>query len=465
MKTLRAKFIFWICLLFCSIGAFIYLSLSIILPQKLSEQILKRDIKIAQYLSREVQEPLLVNNKLALKLLLEDRFEGMGDIIYIFIRSRDSGIIVSTFQKGFPRGLMHINDKIFELQKSAEDIYHVDKFIVGNKKGYDIAIPLLKGELGVLHVGVSLESSKAEIATFSKIKYYVAIVIFIGLGIGILIFALLGIFLSNRIIKLKNFADRIGQGDLNEKIDMKTDDEIGALAVAFNKMTSRLSQMILEIERLTKYKERESIAYDLHDSCAQDLANLIKRLELCEKLFKIEPVKAFEELNALKENVRGLLNWTRQIIHELKSPEDDNFNLSQRLKEYINNYKQHNEININLVMSGSLKSNIPADKSKHIFYIITEALTNIKKHAQAKKVELNLDYSGQDELAIKIKDDGKGFDVRETELSASSCGKWGLMSMRQRVASLGATLAISSTPNQGTEISMRIPLSVIVYNI
>jgi two-component system, NarL family, sensor histidine kinase DegS len=118
-----------------------------------------------------------------------------------------------------------------------------------------------------------------------------------------------------------------------------------------------------------------------------------------------------------------------------------------------------------LNISESINNNIPADKSTHIFYIITEALTNIKKHAQAKNVSLSLDYDALNELSIKIKDDGIGFDCREAGLSASACGKWGLMSMHQRVASLGGSLAINSIPKQGTEILVMIPFRRIEYSI
>lgn len=457
MKTLRAKFIFWICLLFCSIGAFIYFSLSIILPQKLSDQILKRDIKIAQYLSREVQEPILVNNKLALRLLLEDRLESIGDSIYIFIRGRDESIIASTFQKGFPKGLMHINEKISELQKPVEDIYSVQEFFADGKRVYDIATPLLKGELGSLHMGVSLESSKTEIATFSKIKYYVAIVIFIGLGAGVLIFALLGIFLSNRIIKVKNFATRIGQGDLDGNIDIKTDDEIGALARAFNEMAINLKEKIQEVNRLNIIKERDRIAFDLHDGCAQNIASIIKRLELCEKLFERDPSRGFKELRALKENTREILNDTRKVIFDLKLPEDANFDLLNNLKGFILNYQEESDIKVKLNITGSVNG-VSADKSKQIFYIIEETLNNVKRHSLANNVELNLQCNEQNGLTIDIKDDGRGFDIDQVELSARERGRWGLASMRQRAVSLGGSLIINSKSGKGTEVSIKIPI-------
>ncbi|MCM8832077.1 MAG: hypothetical protein NC918_07800 [Candidatus Omnitrophica bacterium] len=64
----------------------IFILLSKILPPLITSQILKRDIKIAHYLAREVQEPLLTNNKLAVKLILEDWLEDSSDIIYIYTK-------------------------------------------------------------------------------------------------------------------------------------------------------------------------------------------------------------------------------------------------------------------------------------------------------------------------------------------------------------------------------------------
>jgi signal transduction histidine kinase len=100
---------------------------------------------------------------------------------------------------------------------------------------------------------------------------------------------------------------------------------------------------------------------------------------------------------------------------------------------------------------------IPFHKARPIFYIIAEALTNVRKHARAKSAQLHLRYTNKD-LVIDIKDDGKGFDINEAKLSASGCAKSGLISMRQRAISLGGEFAINSAPNQGTGIHINIPL-------
>ena len=463
MKTLRSKFIFWISVLFVLMGTLIFAPLSVILPEKISSQILKRDIRIAQYLAREIQEPLLINNKLVLQLLLEDRLTNLDDAIYIFIKEPNGNIVLSTFKEGFPRGLLKFNPiappagGINRANDRNKDIYSVMKFVANGEKAYDIATPLLEGELGELHLGVSLESSKTEITEFSGINYYVAAIIFAGLGVGILIFTFLGIFLSSRIIRLKDFAAKIGDGDLENRIELKTNDELGSLAVSFNEMASSLKEKIEKIKRLSYLEERNRIALEFHDGLAQDLANIIKRLELCERLFTKEPLKAYNELQSLQKNTRGILQNVREIIMDLKSHEERDFKLLNKLSNFLKDYEEQNQISVRLNISGATDAVSP-QKAKQVYFIITEALTNVKKHSLAKNVRMELESSGNN-LKINIQDDGKGFDVNKELFNASDLGKLGLLGMKQRAVSLRGAFAVESELDKGTKVSLSIPLN------
>jgi signal transduction histidine kinase len=428
----------------------IYIPLSNILPRKITSQILTRDAKIADYIADEAKEYLLINDTLALSLLLHENLDRLEDAQYLFVQAPDGDITSHTFRDGFPQGLLALNTNV-------QFPYKIKEFSSDGRRVYDIAIPLLRGELGNLHLGVSLVSRKAEIADFTRINNYVATIIFIGLGAGILIFMFLGIFFSNRIIKLKDFATKIGNGDLDSRIDIKTDDEIGSLANSFNEMVRNLKEKIEKIKKLSYLEERSRIAIEFHDGLAQDLANIIKRLELCEKLFKIEPQRALEEMKVLRENIRDILNRTRQLMFDLKSPRDTDFNLSTNVTNYIKDYQKQNQANVRLNISGPV-DNITPDRAQSIFYIIREALTNVKKHSLAKNVELSLEANNSRGLTINIKDDGKGFEIIDAQLSDPTALKLGLISMRQRTNSLGGVLAIDSKPSQGTRISVNIPL-------
>lgn len=447
MKSIRSKLIFWVSVLFIFIGLSIYLPLSIILPEKITSQVLKRDAELAKFLSSETKNLMLLDDKIALSIVLHDNLNRLEDVQYLFVRDPEGNIVSHTFTKGFPKGLLSFNP--------GASPHSIKGFLSNNRRLYDIAIPISEGELGTFHMGVSLESGKKDIAEITKVNHYVAIVILIGLGLGIIVFLIIGVLFSNQIIRLKNFASRIGDGDLDAKIDIKSKDEIGTLTAAFNEMAGHLKENIREIKRLNTVEERNRIALDLHDGCAQDLANIIKRIELSERLYKIDPAKAIEELTLLRETTKDLLNRTRHVIFDLKSPEETDFNLMDNLTHYLREYKKNNNIDVDLSISGSINS---LANKKSIFYIIREALNNVKKHSMAKNVELNLEANNGSNLNILIKDDGNGFDTGHTESPGSNFGKWGLVSMRQRASSLGGTCSIESMPRQGTRVSIKIPL-------
>jgi two-component system sensor histidine kinase DegS len=223
-------------------------------------------------------------------------------------------------------------------------------------------------------------------------------------------------------------------------------------------MVGSLKEKIETIRRLSYFEERDRIATEFHDGLAQNLADIIKRLELCEKLFKMNRLSAFEELRGLRENTKNILNDTRQVISNLKLPRDADFNLADSLCNYIESYRKQHHIDVKLDLLGSINC-IPSDKAKPIYCIVLEALTNIRKHSLAKNIDLRLEYTESNELVISIEDNGYGFDIGEVELSTLASGKWGLTTMRQRAKSLGGTLVISSIPNQGTKVSVNIPLA------
>lgn len=450
IKSIRTKLVLCVCALSVFIGALIYFPLSNILPKMITSQVLKRDLVIARFLSDGVTKSLLTDDKVELSLFLNNNLDKLEDAHYIFIQDMDGTIKAHTFSKGFPKGLL-------SFRLGFQDPYKIKEFLNEDKKMYDIAFPILDQELGVLHLGVSLESDKHDIAQISKINDYVAGIIFVGLGAGILLFLIIGFMFSSRIIRLKNLVTKIGQGDFEAKIDVKSKDEIGILALAFNEMALSLKEKIQEIKRLNIIEERNKIAFDLHDGCAQHSATIIKRIELCEKLFKIDSVKAFDELTELKESSKDTLNWTRQIIFDLKASENTEFHLINRIKDYLIAYKKRNNINTTLDVHGLL-SDIAADRAKSIFYIITEALANAGKHSQAKKIEVYLDFTRDNSIIINIKDDGIGFDIHNAELSAYDQGKWGLISMRDRTQSLGGIFKIESASGQGTKVSVSMPL-------
>nr|WP_276568437.1 ATP-binding protein [Acetivibrio saccincola] len=93
-----------------------------------------------------------------------------------------------------------------------------------------------------------------------------------------------------------------------------------------------------------------------------------------------------------------------------------------------------------------------------IFRIVQEAINNIKKHSDAKNVEIDLEFS-EKELMLNISDDGKGFDISLIDMKNHNInGGFGLLSMRERVELLGGMFEISSGIGKGTVLKITVPL-------
>jgi signal transduction histidine kinase len=98
-------------------------------------------------------------------------------------------------------------------------------------------------------------------------------------------------------------------------------------------------------------------------------------------------------------------------------------------------------------------TDLDEDQTVTIFRIVQESLTNVTRHAGASRVEIIL-LQRADELIVEVHDNGKGFDPASAAMTRS----FGLLGMRERAAVLGGSIDIISTPEQGTVVSLRIPM-------
>jgi len=100
---------------------------------------------------------------------------------------------------------------------------------------------------------------------------------------------------------------------------------------------------------------------------------------------------------------------------------------------------------------------LPSSTEIAAYRLVQEALTNIRKHADATKVNLRLQFQA-DNLLVEIRDNGRGFDLSQTLDSAISVGHMGLLGMKQRVETLGGDIKIKTGKGAGTAITLRFPI-------
>lgn len=210
------------------------------------------------------------------------------------------------------------------------------------------------------------------------------------------------------------------------------------------------------LERTSKIavlEERNQLAQGLHDSIAQTLNFLNLQVQMLEKAFQANnKAEASENLAYIKDGIKESYDNVRELLLNFRTPlRLESF--SHHLEELIERFKQQTSIEVTAMVDAS---NVDlSDKEKlEIVLIIQEALSNIRKHANATKVSLQI-YTDKNNNIIKVIDDGKGF-LKEM-IRDKSLEHVGLLIMSERAQKIGGQLSIHSQPGEGTELHLIIP--------
>lgn len=202
-------------------------------------------------------------------------------------------------------------------------------------------------------------------------------------------------------------------------------------------------------------EERRRVAREIHDGPAQSMANIVLRAEFCERLIDKDVILAKKEIRQLKELVRNSLKDVRKIIYDLRPMALDDLGLIPAVTRYIEEFVERFGIKIDFLPSQT-KTRLPNTLEVAIFRIIQEALQNVQKHSEGKKVKIDLNIT-ETEVNLYIEDDGKGFKVSKVLADKDRDG-YGLLGMRERVELLNGQFNILSEPGKGTSISINIPI-------
>jgi PAS domain S-box-containing protein len=200
--------------------------------------------------------------------------------------------------------------------------------------------------------------------------------------------------------------------------------------------------------------ERLKISRDLHDHIAQDLSTLKISLET---LFKDQQPDLQERVNRLSDVLQRSIAAVRDMAYDLRPPGLDQLGLVKTLYLYCEDFSKSNSLEIDFAAAGVDELNLEYETEINIYRLIQEALNNIKRHAAARWVTIRLVASSPD-IVIRIKDNGKGFNVNDRRKRALKDKRMGLQSMVERVRLLAGKISIQSKPNKGTTIFIEIPL-------
>jgi len=204
----------------------------------------------------------------------------------------------------------------------------------------------------------------------------------------------------------------------------------------------RMSGSLIEAQE----QERHRIARELHDGLGQELA-LIK--VMVDGFIERSDQSLKPGLTDLSSRVSTISNATREISHALYPTQLEYLGLHKAVKRLCDEVQLGKDFSIHLTI-GNLPDQLQPSTSLSLYRVAQEALHNIIKHSQAKNVRVELE-SNNEEILLRIADDGVGFDLRQ-ELDGL-----GLASMQQRVQAVGGSIDISSSSKAGTRVEVRVP--------
>ena len=198
--------------------------------------------------------------------------------------------------------------------------------------------------------------------------------------------------------------------------------------------------------------ERNIIANELHDSLAQTLASLRFQVRILDQA--LQPVgdfMAFKTIDSVEKALDEASTDLRELIAHCRVPIEQQ-GLVPAVKRAVEKFRKDTGIHI-LLQCDEQVLPLPSNIELNAYRIVQEALTNIKKHANAYIVRVLLSSDCDGNIRILIENDGKGFD--QSKIHSSEGEHLGLTIMKERAKHLGGELRIESEPDEGTRVELR----------
>lgn len=204
--------------------------------------------------------------------------------------------------------------------------------------------------------------------------------------------------------------------------------------------------------------ERERLYRDVHDGPAQALANAIFQLEYLERVAErsTDQRALRTEMRAMKDQLRESLESVRAMIFDLRPPTLSDLGLAVAIRAYAADFEARNGVPVACELAAADTRLLPQQELA-IYRVMQEALQNVHKHAQATSVSIEW-VREPGRWVLRCRDDGIGFDLVKAARRKRSVG---LLSMRERAELIGGSLQVQSAPEQGTTVTLLLPVTVI----
>ncbi|MFQ5859481.1 MAG: histidine kinase, partial [Anaerolineae bacterium] len=266
-------------------------------------------------------------------------------------------------------------------------------------------------------------------------------------------------------------------GDLDHPITVQGQDEIRQLAAAFERMRQDLSVERRRVQELAILEERDRLAREMHDGFAQALSVLNLNARAARRaMVKGDADQAAQALDTLDQIIDQAYADVREEISGLRTLVPHREGLIATAGQYLEEFGLQYGIDTALSAEGTEDIAFTTTQEIQLLRILQEALSNVRKHAQADHVQVRFQRANPfgaeapsglpsseakgreaDDVQITVADDGVGFDRVAVERSPKRT--FGLAIMRERAESLGGSFGLDTRPGAGTTVIVQIPLA------
>jgi signal transduction histidine kinase len=223
------------------------------------------------------------------------------------------------------------------------------------------------------------------------------------------------------------------------------------VAVENARLCENLRYYVRQITRAQE-DERQRIARELHDDTAQRLIDLSRRLDAL--AYDQDPA-SLAQVEQIQDRIEVILQGVRRFSRDLRPSVLDDLGLLPAVKGLLADL-ENGQIKTQLQVSGQ-EHRLSPEVELELFRIVQEALSNVRKHAQASQVVVAIVF-GADRVQVSIQDNGRGFELVGNTSDLAATGRFGLVGIKERAQLLRGHFQVQSTPGEGTVVTVDVPV-------
>ncbi len=241
----------------------------------------------------------------------------------------------------------------------------------------------------------------------------------------------------------------------------------GSIAISNARLYDGLEKAHVEVEELLKRvitnteDERLRISLELHDGPIQSIIASQFAVQACRGLLGDTTTKIDEKLQNVGQALLESTHALRRIVSDLHPPDLEKSGLISAIQEYLSIIENENSLKCHLRVKGKTVK-LAHSSERGVYYIVREAITNIKKHAEASTIEVTIEFQ-RENLTVSVRDNGKGFDPTKEEHNPI-IEHVGLRGIKERARVLRADATIDSKTGEGTTVKLVLPLHLHIHD-